>query len=292
MKRKSHEVLAQIRRTVAKTLALVQPVMIPSRRTSPVNPFFELYGFDLLLDRDFRMWLLEINTCPAMGFEEEVDFAVKAPLLAHCLSIIGIPDEIAANLRTSRIVVEHDQLERFEAELVQQEDLRNAEAGNGFTRIFPSEEMADLEYLLITPPYTPQAPEKREQKGLNPRKLGPLLTSDQASQILIDFIEQLRADDANRPKIEKFLRAQGYKITRNQRSFGSALAKFTATLQSIHRSAEQPLPEPISRIIMTSGHDFLGQLLANCHLPGVNDIKTLFTYIALCTAIFFASLAR
>jgi hypothetical protein len=274
MKRNHMDILLQIRRTVAQTLALVQPSMVPTKRTSPINPFFELYGFDLLLDRDFKMWLLEINTFPSMGYDEEVDFAVKGPLLANALSIIGIPNESAAELRSKRVFVEADQIASYDAELVRQEDLRNVQAGAGFTRIFPSDETADLNYLLATPPYIPLDPQKpREQKGLNPKKLGALLSSDQAMQLLIDFLQRLSADESQLPRLERFLRAQGCKISRHPRAVMNALAKFVRNAELNRRT--QALPDAIRRILLTSGDEFLCQLFSHCHLPDIHDIATL-----------------
>ena len=39
------------------------------RKMNPNNRkhMFELFGFDFLLDEDFRIWLLEINTNPFLG---------------------------------------------------------------------------------------------------------------------------------------------------------------------------------------------------------------------------------
>lgn len=52
----------------------VKDIMIDSflsvrRKMNPNNRkhMFELFGFDFLLDEDFRIWLLEINTNPFLG---------------------------------------------------------------------------------------------------------------------------------------------------------------------------------------------------------------------------------
>jgi hypothetical protein len=52
----------------------VKDIMIDSflsvrRKMNPNNRkhMFELFGFDFLLDKDFRLWLLEINTNPYIG---------------------------------------------------------------------------------------------------------------------------------------------------------------------------------------------------------------------------------
>ena len=46
----------------------------------------EVYGFDILIDHEFHMWLLEVNTMPCMGTTEDNDFEVKGPMLAQALS--------------------------------------------------------------------------------------------------------------------------------------------------------------------------------------------------------------
>ena len=37
----------------------------------PRNNVFELFGFDFLLDEDFRIWLIEVNFNPFLGTPNE-----------------------------------------------------------------------------------------------------------------------------------------------------------------------------------------------------------------------------
>ncbi len=32
-----------------------------------ISPCFELFGYDFLIDEDFRVWLIEVNTNPYLG---------------------------------------------------------------------------------------------------------------------------------------------------------------------------------------------------------------------------------
>ena len=49
-------------------------VYLSVRKT--LNPYkrkncFELFGFDFLIDEDFRVWLIEVNTNPYLGIPNE-----------------------------------------------------------------------------------------------------------------------------------------------------------------------------------------------------------------------------
>ena len=35
--------------------------------TNNVTPCFELFGYDFMIDEDFRVWLIEVNTNPYLG---------------------------------------------------------------------------------------------------------------------------------------------------------------------------------------------------------------------------------
>lgn len=40
------------------------PILDPKKR---IGHKFELIGFDFLIDEDYRVWLIEVNTCPYLG---------------------------------------------------------------------------------------------------------------------------------------------------------------------------------------------------------------------------------
>jgi D-alanine-D-alanine ligase-like ATP-grasp enzyme len=36
-----------------------------------ITPCFELFGFDFMVDEDFRTWLIEVNTNPYLGMQNK-----------------------------------------------------------------------------------------------------------------------------------------------------------------------------------------------------------------------------
>ena len=283
LNRSQDEIMDKILRTVAQTLALVQPSMVPRKRTSPVNPFFELYGFDLLLDRDFNMWLLEINTNPSMGYSEEADYRVKGPLLASVLSIVGVLDADEEIVSAPAPQVPEEDIDEFEKELVRDEDERNEASGGGFIRIFPSEENADLEDILVHVPYVPQEGKmQRKPRTLNPRKLALLFTPDQLKEILIAILVKLERkvrteyDSRSEARLFGFLTAQGYRIQKTPRDLRACLKSFISSLRQNEEDPDAAIPESVNRMIMNSGDEFLFKLLDSGRLEGISDIKSLF----------------
>jgi hypothetical protein len=51
---------------------------------------FELYGFDFLIDQNFKTWILEANLSPAMSIESETDVTVKKSLLHDTLLLLDV----------------------------------------------------------------------------------------------------------------------------------------------------------------------------------------------------------
>lgn len=62
------------------------PSQIPFFHSS----FFEILGFDILLDDDLKPWLLEVNRSPSFNGDQELDRRVKSGLLRDTLHLLNI----------------------------------------------------------------------------------------------------------------------------------------------------------------------------------------------------------
>jgi hypothetical protein len=51
---------------------------------------FELLGFDILLDKKLKPWLLEVNHAPSFNDDTEVDKIVKTGLITDTFSILNL----------------------------------------------------------------------------------------------------------------------------------------------------------------------------------------------------------
>ncbi|CAK9832164.1 Probable tubulin polyglutamylase TTLL2 [Anthophora retusa] len=52
---------------------------------------FEFFGFDVLIDKNLKPWLLEVNLSPALSNDCEIDSEVKKPLLHDLFDLLGLP---------------------------------------------------------------------------------------------------------------------------------------------------------------------------------------------------------
>ncbi|KAK8866694.1 hypothetical protein M9Y10_009661 [Tritrichomonas musculus] len=285
-KRSSEEIFGMITDVVAKTLAFLQPTMSPNQRTSVINPFFELYGFDLLLDRNFQMWLLEINTNPSMGFDEDVDYEVKGPLIARALSIAGISNISSSGLTELVATHQNISIEDLELEITRKEDERNEQTGNGFVRIFPSEGTRYLNDLLKVPPLVSQSNSENQQKkkkSFNPQKLAAIFSSDQASEILIEYLilterkARKEGDEIVQEKIAKFFIAQGYKM-KKKTTLKTILRLFIEDIRSGYSNEDEfvEVPESLRKMILDSSDVYKETFFENCKFDSVKDVMLLF----------------
>ena len=51
---------------------------------------FELYGFDILLDGNYRPWLLEVNVSPSLSSGSKLDKWVKTNLMCELMTLVGV----------------------------------------------------------------------------------------------------------------------------------------------------------------------------------------------------------
>ena len=54
------------------------------------NNCFELLGFDILVDENFKPWLLEVNLSPSLNTDTQLDFKVKGGLIADLFTLVGL----------------------------------------------------------------------------------------------------------------------------------------------------------------------------------------------------------
>ena len=48
---------------------------------------FELFGFDLILDTNLKVWLLEVNSSPSLAVENPLDELIKTQVVQDTLRI-------------------------------------------------------------------------------------------------------------------------------------------------------------------------------------------------------------
>jgi len=60
------------------------------RGLGPNRTCFEIYGFDVLVDKNMMPWLLEVNTLPSLSSSSPLDKRIKTHLMAEALTLVGI----------------------------------------------------------------------------------------------------------------------------------------------------------------------------------------------------------
>lgn len=168
---------------ITKTLLVSLPhVLHAYRMCRPCAPSgsdsvcFEVLGFDVLLDRNLKPWLLEINRSPSFGTDEKIDWDIKSALIENTIKLLNIKisdkrrnmnaQKVEAQkrlYRTNKRPEPHDMseiekrkahIEKRKEELkemlarikkqVSREDFENRNMGR-FRRIFPTEDKARQE---------------------------------------------------------------------------------------------------------------------------------------------------
>jgi tubulin polyglutamylase TTLL4 len=75
-----------------KTLISVEPHIVGNLNKVPGsrNSCFELFGFDVLIDKKLKPWLLEVNVLPSLSSSSPFDKTVKTLLICDVLTLVGI----------------------------------------------------------------------------------------------------------------------------------------------------------------------------------------------------------
>ncbi|KAL8590371.1 hypothetical protein ACOMHN_011585 [Nucella lapillus] len=82
---------------ITKTLIVGEPHLLHAyRMCRPGVPShsdsvcFEVLGFDVMIDRKLRPWLIEINRSPSFGTDEKLDFDIKSALVEDTFRLLNI----------------------------------------------------------------------------------------------------------------------------------------------------------------------------------------------------------
>ena len=54
---------------------------------------FEILGFDIIIDKDFKPLLLEVNHAPSFGTASPLDFEIKHALFRDTFKLLGLSIE-------------------------------------------------------------------------------------------------------------------------------------------------------------------------------------------------------
>lgn len=85
-------VWAKIKDVIIKAVISVEPILANnlSRAANGRRICFEVFGFDIILDRDLKPWLLEVNVLPSLSSSSELDKKIKTSLMCDTFNTIGI----------------------------------------------------------------------------------------------------------------------------------------------------------------------------------------------------------
>ncbi|XP_059175710.1 tubulin polyglutamylase TTLL7-like [Physella acuta] len=82
---------------IVRTLLVAQPHVLHAYRmcrpgVSPGSDSvcFEILGFDIMIDRKLRPWLLEVNRSPSFGTDEHLDLEIKSALLEDTIRLLNM----------------------------------------------------------------------------------------------------------------------------------------------------------------------------------------------------------
>lgn len=85
----------EIHRIIMLTIIIGQPIISHNYQTSikaqdGKSRCFEILGFDIILDKNLKPWVLEVNHSPSFSTESDFDYQVKIDLISEALKIMDI----------------------------------------------------------------------------------------------------------------------------------------------------------------------------------------------------------
>ncbi|XP_071799892.1 tubulin polyglutamylase TTLL7-like [Asterias amurensis] len=82
---------------IIKTMIVAEPHVLhsyrmcrPGQSSGSDSCCFEILGFDIMLDRKLKPWLIEINRAPSFGTDEKIDFDIKHGVLTDTFKLLNM----------------------------------------------------------------------------------------------------------------------------------------------------------------------------------------------------------
>jgi len=86
--------ISQVNDIVVKTFISIEDDVLKQCKKLCKDPngrgCFEIFGLDLLMDDQYKMYLIEVNIMPSLATQGNLDKAVKNRLLSHLLTLVGV----------------------------------------------------------------------------------------------------------------------------------------------------------------------------------------------------------
>lgn len=139
---KARELVTQIDDLVIKTLICVQPSLAHVNFSCQPDDLkneksFEILGFDIILDQDYKPWLLEVNHAPSFATDSQLDTLVKYSVINDTMKLLNVcpPTKHAAAVKHSNYTTASPELL---VKIAQERDSIEKNFG-GFRKIYPTE---------------------------------------------------------------------------------------------------------------------------------------------------------
>ena len=87
--------MKEIKDIIVKTLIAGQPIVADTMHSCQIDDFensmcFEILGFDIILDKDMKPLLLEVNHAPSFATGSPLDLEIKSALFKDTFRLIGM----------------------------------------------------------------------------------------------------------------------------------------------------------------------------------------------------------
>jgi len=82
----------QIYDSIIKSVIAIEDQVVEATQALGLaqNNCFDLFGFDILIDSNYKPWVLEVNLSPSLATDSSLDLFVKGNLVADTLNLVGV----------------------------------------------------------------------------------------------------------------------------------------------------------------------------------------------------------